>query len=102
MNFKNILGDYSLSSVLDRVEYKSILLQNANEIYSIINEIKQKNLKTLVYGDYDPDGAMCTNIWKDTFRCIGFKNYAIFKYGERLVKPSMTPIEGTRPADNAL
>lgn len=84
MNFKNILSDYSLSSVLDRVEYKSILLQNANEIYSTVNEIKQKNLKTLLYGDYDPDGAMCTNIWKDTFRCIGFKNYAIFKYGERM------------------
>lgn len=83
MNFETVLLQRDLSLVLRRVEYRSLLLRNAEKVYAVINEILEKNLKTLIYGDPDPDGAMCIQIWKDLFRCVGFRNYSIFQYGSR-------------------
>lgn len=84
MVFKKILEQINLGQILSRVEYKSILLENALKIYNFIDDIIKNNRKVLLYGDYDPDGMMCIMVWKEFFRNVGFKNYTIFTYGDRM------------------
>ena len=86
ITFKNILTEKGLANIMVQVEYESIQLENSEKIYSYLDDIKLNNKRSLVYGDYDPDGMMSIEVWKDCFRQIGYTNYTVFKYGERMHK----------------
>lgn len=84
MKFRKVLQEMGLLDILTRVDYRSTLLGNTNKIYDFITDIITNNRKVLLYGDYDPDGMMCVFGWKEFFRNVGFSNYTVFTYGDRM------------------
>ena len=65
------------------VEYKTPFISRYKEFKIILADILSKNLKCLIYGDYDPDGMMSVMSWKNFFMRLKFDNYDIVKYTVR-------------------
>ena len=83
MAFYKKLKDLGLRNVIERTTYTSQYLKGSQKVYSFLDDILENRRKVLLYGDYDADGLTTILGWKEVFNLLIFKNYDIFKYGNR-------------------
>lgn len=67
-----------------KTEYRRPVFSTDDDVVSTIIHIVENNLRVLVYGDYDPDGAMSALCFKYLFDELGFENYHIYRYKHRV------------------
>ena len=56
------------------------------EVLDAFEDIIKNNRKTLIYRDYDMDGAMAGECIKETFNLLGYENYEVYEYSSRTHK----------------
>lgn len=84
--FYKIIKEKGMQEILNPVNYQHPQFSNEEKVFAFLDEIKSSNAKTLCYGDYDVDGAMCAMVFKDSFKAMGCTNIDIYRYRERTHK----------------
>ena len=82
--FNEFLEKNNLDSHLTYPVFKPYISKVQNSVYKFIDTILCKNKRVMLYGDYDLDGASCCLQWKYFFDSVGFSNYTIFPYNNRM------------------
>jgi single-stranded DNA-specific DHH superfamily exonuclease len=83
MDFYYSLQQLNKMDMLDIPSYSSPYLSTEDKVIDALEDVVKNNRRTLLYGDYDPDGAVCIQIIIETFERLEFKNYEIFHYSNR-------------------
>lgn len=84
MDFYSKLSELNAYSLLNNIPYEIINFHNSDLVDSFIRDILLYNKKVLIYGDYDPDGAMCALQWIEFFKFLGHRNFIIYNYFQRM------------------
>lgn len=84
--FYEALEQKGLGNILEPVPYEHPSFSNEQKVFAFLDDIRTRNLKTICYGDYDVDGAMCAMVFKDSFAAMGCTNVSIYHYKERTHK----------------
>lgn len=83
MDFYSYLAKTGRSDMLYREELVIPEFSCDERLMEAYDDILDNNRKTLVYGDYDPDGAWSREIQTTMFDHLGFTNYKKFDYVNR-------------------
>lgn len=85
--FNSTTVDKFLDTSVFNTEYRSIPLLKSKSVDSICSELQYAiltNSKIFIYGDYDCDGLYSVLVWRDVFDSIGYLNYELYRYTDRV------------------
>lgn len=78
-----ILSEYGVPDILEIPEYKYEGFDGDDDLFTMLDEIRDNNCKVLVHGDSDPDGAFGSKIVLEALDRVNHSNYEFYKYRER-------------------
>lgn len=78
--FKSKLEEFGVSDILDFPEFEYTGFRNDERLFESLDFIISNNLRVLINGDPDPDGAFGSKIMIETFNRLNFFNYEFYKY----------------------
>jgi single-stranded-DNA-specific exonuclease len=78
--FLEKLKELELSEVLEIPSFNYEGFTNDERLFNAISQIIDMNLRVLIHGDSDPDGAFGSKILIETFNRLGYTNYEFYEY----------------------
>lgn len=80
LDFKNELDRLGVPDILSTPNYVYPGFSNDELFFKAIDDIRLNNLRILVHGDSDPDGAFGAKIFLESCNRVGIDNYEFFTY----------------------
>lgn len=90
MDFYDILKEHGMTELLSRAELELPKFKNTDSVEKVLKQIRIKQSRVFLIGDYDVDGLMCNMVLKDGLRLLGIRNVVVFPY--RLRMHSLDPV----------
>ena len=83
IQFQKELDKLGVSNILETPSYSYHGFSNDKDFFKALDDIRDNNLKVLIHGDSDPDGAFGARIFIECCKRLNIVNHEFYYYKER-------------------